>query len=479
MISLNEIDKSLSKEIFISGVQDNSKKIKSGDLFIAIDGDKKNGEEFIGESIESGAIAVVTSNKKIKNSKLTVPIIFDISPRKRLSKISKLFYPNSPKIICAVTGTNGKTSTVDYLYQIWTHLGLEAASIGTLGVKSKTLNCITENTTPGPIELHKMLNKLSLLGVSHLALEVSSHAINQNRIDSIDLHSACFTNLSQDHLDYHKSLKNYSDVKFKLFDELLPSKNASIVCIDSDQGGKFSKKIKSLNRKVFDVGEGAEFINIVSVEEYSNGKKVEILFKNKTYIIFLEVNAHFEVLNILCAAGLAIESGCNYSKVFSSLEFIKPVKGRLEKISTNDSSNIIIDYAHTPDALSHVLESIKKETSGKIVLVFGCGGDRDKSKRILMGGVAQKFCEEIIITNDNPRNEDPSNIANQIIKGCPKAIISLDRFSAIKLGISKIRNQDTLLIAGKGHEELQIIGGQELPFSDHKVVEEILRTTHG
>ena len=479
MISLNEIDKSLSKEIFISGVQDNSKKIKSGDLFIAIDGDKKNGEEFIGESIESGAIAVVTSNKKIKNSNLKVPIIFDTNPRKRLSKISKLFYPNSPEIICAVTGTNGKTSTVDYLYQIWIHLGLEAARIGTLGVKSKTLNCITENTTPGPIELHKMLNKLSLLGVSHLALEVSSHAINQNRIDSIDLHSACFTNLSQDHLDYHKSLKNYSDVKFKLFDELLPSKNASIVCINSDQGAKFSKKIKSLNRKVFDVGEGAEFINIVSVEEYSNGKKVEILFKKKIYIIFLKVNANFEVLNILCAAGLAIESGCNYNKVFSSLEFIKPVKGRLEKISTNDTSNIIIDYAHTPDALSHVLESIKKETSGKIVLVFGCGGDRDKSKRILMGRVAQKFCKEIIITNDNPRNEDPSNIANQIIKGCPKAIISLDRFSAIKLGISKTRNQDTLLIAGKGHEELQVIGGQELPFSDHKVVEEILRTTHG
>ena len=244
MINLNLIDKKLPKDIIISGIQNHSKKVKKGDLFVAIKGSKENGINFIKEAISQGAVAVLTSDKTLNISGYSIPIIKVSNPRKKLSEISKLLFPNSPKVICGVTGTNGKSSTIDFLYQIWCLLGFDAASIGTLGVKSKDFNFKTKNTTPDSIELHKIMNDLSLSGVSHLALEVSSHAIDQNRIDSVNFESACFTNLSLDHLDYHKNLENYSNIKFKLFDELLKPNKTSVICIQDKQGVNFLKKFK-------------------------------------------------------------------------------------------------------------------------------------------------------------------------------------------------------------------------------------------
>ena len=470
MLNLFTIDSSITKDVIISGIQNNSKNIKKGDLFVAIKGSSKNGVNFINEAIDSGASAVLTSDKTLNSSDYKVPIIFDENPRKKLSEISKLFFPNTPEIICGVTGTNGKTSTVDFLYQIWTLLDINAARIGTLGVKSKEFNFETKNTTPDPIDLHKIINNLSLSGVSHLALEVSSHAIDQCRINSIDFNSACFTNLSLDHLDYHNSLENYSNVKFSLFKNILPMDRASVICTESKEGKDFSKALKLLNKKTMEIGKNSEFINIESVKKYDSGNEVEITFQGEPFKFILGFAPYFQILNILCAAGLAIVSGCNYKEVFSVLEKIEPVKGRYEIIKSNNYSNIIIDYAHTPEALSYVLRDIKKESKGKVVLVFGCGGSRDQSKRPLMGRVAEKYCDEIIITNDNPRDEDPSLIADQILKGCPKARVILDRAEAIKCGISKIKNNDVLLIAGKGHEETQTIGNHINPFSDRDVI---------
>ncbi len=478
MINLNHIDNSLPKDINISGIQDNSKKVKKGDLFVAISGSKENGTNFINEAIKLGASAILTSEKTSEISNIEIPVIINDNPRKKLSEISKLFFPNSPPIICGVTGTNGKTSTVDFLYQIWNSLDINAARIGTLGVKSRDINYKTENTTPGPIELHKLINNLSLSGVSHLALEVSSHGIHQSRIDSIDFSSACFTNLSLDHLDYHETFEEYLSVKFKFFEDILSSDKPSIICIDNKYGSYFSKKLQLLNKKVLDIGEGAKFINIDSIERVKEGIRVSIIYQKESFSFSLNVRAYFQIFNILSAAGLAIASGCNYNEVFSSLEKLKPVKGRFEPISINNHSNIIIDYAHTPEALSCALRSIEREDKGRLVIIFGCGGDRDQSKRSLMGQVAQEYCDEIIITNDNPRSEDPLSIARGILKGCPEAILILDRTKAIEFALSRMKSQDILLITGKGHEETQIIGNNHIPFSDRKAVENFLEASY-
>jgi len=478
MLNLNTIDSSLHTDIIISGIQNNSKNIKKGDLFVAIKGSNKNGVNFINEAIDLGASAVLTSDKTLNVSDYRVPIIIDENPRKKLSEISKLFFPNTPEIICGVTGTNGKTSTVEFLYQIWTLLNINAARIGTLGVKSKEIDIKTKNTTPDPIDLHKIMNELSLSGVSHLALEVSSHAIDQSRVNSINFNSACFTNLSLDHLDYHNSLENYSNTKFSLFKNILPLHGTSVICIEGKEGKNLSKELKLLNKKTMEIGKNAEFINIESIKKYKKGKEIKITFKGEPFSFILGFDPYFQILNVPCAAGLAITSGCNYKKVFSVLDKIKPVKGRYELVKSHNHSDIIIDYAHTPEALSNVLQDIKKETIGKIILVFGCGGDRDKSKRPLMGKVAKKYCDEIIITNDNPRDEDPAIIANQILKGCPGARIIHDRGEAIKFGISKIKNNDVLLIAGKGHEEFQITGNHKIPFSDRDVIESFFEASN-
>ena len=315
-------------------------------------------------------------------------------------------------------------------------------------------------------------------GKCQFALEVSSHAIDQSRVNSINFNSACFTNLSLDHLDYHNSLENYSNTKFSLFKNILPLHGTSVICIEGKEGKNLSKELKLLNKKTMEIGKNAEFINIESIKKCKKGKEIKITFKGEPFCFILGFDPYFQILNVLCAAGLAITSGCNYKKVFSVLDKIKPVKGRYELVKSHNHSDIIIDYAHTPEALSNVLQDIKKETIGKIILVFGCGGDRDKSKRPLMGKVAKKYCDEIIITNDNPRDEDPAIIANQILKGCPGARIIHDRGEAIKFGISKIKNNDVLLIAGKGHEEFQITGNHKIPFSDRDVIESFFEASN-
>ena len=471
MIPLKLIDDKAIDNINLSGIQTNSKMIKNGNLFVAINGNNHNGEDYINEAVGKGAVAILTSNKEIK--KKNIPIIFHQNPRQKLSELSKLFFPGSPNIICAVTGTNGKTSTVDFLYQIWKLLGYNSATIGTLGVKSREFNTETDTTTPCPIRLHQILDKLSQLKVSNLALEVSSHGIDQHRVTSVDLESACFTNLSLDHLDYHKSLNEYSNTKFKLFNNILPSDKTSVICVDNDEGLKFFKKLKKNNRDVFDVGINAEKLKILSTKNIPSGHKVEIKYNNEFFSLNFNLYAYFQVLNVLCAAGLAITSGAHYKEVFSVIENIKPVCGRMNILETENNSKVIIDYAHTPDALLKVLK-YANSFSRKVILVFGCGGDRDFSKRIMMGEIAEKYSDKVIITNDNPRDEDPKNIAEMISNGCPNAQIIFDRKKAIEYGLSEINSGDIFIIAGKGHENYQLEKGEKSYFNDLDVVKNFL-----
>ena len=476
MIPLRLIDDTFEDNISLSGIQSNSKLIKNGNLFVAIDGIKNNGEDYIDEAVNKGAVAILTSNKRIK--KENIPVIFNQNPRKKLSQLSKLFFPGSPDTICAVTGTNGKTSTVDFLYQIWELLGYNSATIGTLGVRSKNLNINTSNTTPCPIRLHQILDKLSKLKVSNLALEVSSHAIDQYRINSVDLESACFTNLSLDHMDYHKSIQEYSNTKFKLFNNILPFEKTSVIFTDNDEGIKFFEKLKKLNRNIFDIGINAEKLKILSSENIATGHKVEILYNDEIFSFNFNLQAYFQISNALCAAGLAITSGANYKDVFSVIENIKPVYGRMNIIESKNNSKIIIDYAHTPHALLSVLQ-YANSLSKNIILAFGCGGDRDVSKRKIMGEIAEKFSDKVIITNDNPRYEDPSNIAKMIQKGCPSAQIIFNRKEAIEYGLSEANSGDIFIIAGKGHESYQIEKGKKTYFSDMDVVKNFLENANG
>ncbi len=476
MIPLRLIDDTIENDISLSGIQSNSKLIENGNLFVAIEGNKNNGEDYIDEAVNKGAVAILTSNRGIK--KENIPIIFNQNPRKELSHLSKLFFPGSPEIICAVTGTNGKTSTVDFLYQIWQLLGYNSATIGTLGVKSKNFNINTNNTTPCPIKLHQILDKLAKSKVSNLALEVSSHAIDQHRINAVNLESACFTNLSLDHMDYHKSIQEYSNTKFKLFNNILPFEKTSVIFTDNYEGIKFSKKLKKLNRNVFDIGVNAKKLKILSSENIATGHKIKILYNDEIFLLNFKLQAYFQISNALCAAGLAITSGANYKDVFSVIENIKPVYGRMNIIETKNNLKIIIDYAHTPDALLSVLQ-YASSLSRKIILVFGCGGDRDFSKRKIMGEIAEKFSDKVIITNDNPRYEDPSNIANMIQKGCPGAQIIFSRKKAIEYGLSEAKSGDIFIIAGKGHESYQIEKGKKIYFSDRDVVQNFLENTNG
>ena len=476
MIPLRLIDDTFEDNISLSGIQSNSKLIKNGNLFVAIDGNKNNGEDYIDEAVNKGAVAILTSNKGIK--KENIPVIFNQNPRKKLSQLSKLFFPGSPDTICAVTGTNGKTSTVDFLYQIWELLGYNSATIGTLGVRSKNLNINTSNTTPCPIKLHQILDKLAKLKVSNLALEVSSHAIDQYRINAVDLESACFTNLSLDHMDYHKSIQDYSNTKFKLFNNVLPYEKTSVIFTDNDEGIKFFEKLKKLNRNIFDIGINAEKLKILSSENIATGHKVEILYNGEIFSFNFNLQAYFQISNALCAAGLAIISGANYKDVFSVIENIKPVYGRMNIIETKNNSKIIIDYAHTPDALLSVLQ-YANSLSKNVTLAFGCGGDRDVSKREIMGEIAEKFSDKVIITNDNPRYEDPSNIAKMIQKGCPSAQIIFNRKEAIEYGLSEANSGDIFIIAGKGHESYQIEKGKKTYFSDTDVVKNFLENANG
>ena len=476
MIPLRLIDDTFEDNISLSGIQSNSKLIKNGNLFVAIDGNINNGEDYIDEAVNKGAVAILTSNKRIK--KENIPVIFNQNPRKKLSQLSKLFFPGSPDTICAVTGTNGKTSTVDFLYQIWELLGYNSATIGTLGVRSKNLNINTSNTTPCPITLHQILDKLAKLKVSNLALEVSSHAIDQYRINAVDLESACFTNLSLDHMDYHKSIQDYSNTKFKLFNNVLPYEKTSVIFTDNDEGIKFFEKLKKLNRNIFDIGINAEKLKILSSENIATGHKVKILYNDKIFSFNFNLQAYFQISNALCAAGLAITSGANYKDVFSVIEYIKPVCGRMNIIESKNNSKIIIDYAHTPDALLSVLQ-YANSLSKNIILVFGCGGDRDVSKRKIMGEIAEKFSNKVIITNDNPRYEDPSNIAKMIQKGCPSAQIIFNRKEAIEYGLSEANSGDIFIIAGKGHESYQLEKGKKTYFSDMDVVKNFLENANG
>ncbi len=476
---LGNLLKSTSKnyrKISVKGISFDSRKIRKNDIFFAIKGTQTSGIKFINEALSKGASAIVSS-KKIKYVNRQIPLLIVKDVRKSLSEACSKFYKKKPLNIIAVTGTNGKSSVADFFYQILNFNKMPTASIGTLGVLSKKYSKKTNLTSMDPLSLHKNLQILARNKVNHVILEASSHGLEQKRLDNLNINAGIFTNLSHDHLDYHKNMKSYFNAKMYLFRNLL-KENSKII---TDEENKEFKIIKSIanRRKIKKITIGQTSGNVKIIHNKYKEKKqiIKVSVNSKIFELEIPLIGYFQIKNLLMAVLTASSYGLNQSRIFNQIHKIKPVPGRLECIATlNNNSNIVVDFAHTPEALEQSLIALKKQFKKEIIIVFGCGGERDKKKRFYMGNIAKKYCRKIFVTDDNPRNENPKKIRNSIMKGCKKLAVDIgNRKKAIKTAIKELGSNEILLVAGKGHENTQDYGNKIINFSDKKVIKEIIK----
>jgi UDP-N-acetylmuramoyl-L-alanyl-D-glutamate--2,6-diaminopimelate ligase len=451
------------------GVTADSRKVKPGFLFVAIAGAKADGAHFARQAVNAGAIAVAAEQRPEALSD-AVAFIRVNNPRRTLALAAAKFFPRQPKTIAAVTGTSGKTSVAAFTRQIWSTLGYQAASIGTIGVVSPKGERYGSLTTPDPIELHRTLDQLAGEGVTHLALEASSHGLDQHRLDGVRIAAGAFTNLSRDHLDYHPTIEAYLAAKLHLFENLIVAGGTAVIGVDDCYAGQVVDIAKKRGLKIIAVGEHSADIKLVSGSIDGFAQMITVAHDGHTYKVRLPLVGAFQVQNAGIAAGLAIATGAEPARVFAALEKLTGAKGRLELAGTRNGAPIFIDYAHKPDALKKALESLRPYARGKLIVVFGAGGDRDTGKRPIMGRIAAENADRVIVTDDNPRSENPAAIRAAILADAPGAAEISDRAEAIRTAIAELEAGDALLIAGKGHEAGQIIGDRTVPFSDHGAV---------
>ena len=464
----------------IKGVHFNSQKILKNFIFVAIKGENNDGHKYIDEAIKKGAIFFVIENKKIKKNleKKKINFIFTENSKFFLSKIASNFYINQPKKISAVTGTNGKTSVTFITKEIWKNCNVKSASIGTLGLIADEYKKKLELTTENSVKIHKILSILHKKKINHVCCEASSHGLDQHRLDNIKLDVAAFTNISQDHFDYHKTFQNYFNSKMRLFLKILKKGGVAIINSDLPETKKILNLCKKNKIKTFTYGYNSTDLKLVTFYEENNVQRIMVNHKNKIFNYTIPIIGNFQIYNSLCAICLAYFSGISINKCLKAIKKIPQIPGRLESIKIprklKKKISIFIDYAHTPDALKKTLETLKKN-SVKLSVVFGCGGNRDRKKRPLMGKIANDFADKVYITDDNPRDESPKKIRKDIISSCTKAIEIKNRYLAIKQAINNCEEGEKLLIAGKGHEDYQIIGKKIYKFSDKDTVLKVLK----
>ena len=467
--------KRVEGDIPISGMTVDSRAVQAGDLFVALPGHSVDGRTFIPQAIDAGAAAVLTTEGIVPGG-AAVPIIEDNNPRRRYAELAARFHGSQPATQVAVTGTNGKTSVADFTRQIWQTLGTEAASLGTLGVRSKPIQKPGGLTTPDPMQLHAVLAELAAAGVEYAAIEASSHGLDQYRLDGVHLSAAAFTNLTRDHMDYHKTEQGYFYAKARLFGDLLSPGAGAVINIDDSWGAVLEDIAWARGLRTLTVGRNDKArLRIVGQEVKPNGQKLAIEFDGVGHSVFVPLVGSFQAHNALVAAGLAIITGADPGPVFAALEHLEGVPGRMELIGqTKRGGAVFVDYAHTPDGLRTVLTAARAHHPSKLKVVFGCGGDRDAGKRPQMGEVAAKHADQVYVTDDNPRSEDAGSIRRDILVACKGAAEIGDRGEAIAAAIDSLNADEMLIIAGKGHEEGQIVGEQVLPFSDIDTVKRIL-----
>jgi UDP-N-acetylmuramoyl-L-alanyl-D-glutamate--2,6-diaminopimelate ligase len=453
-------------ETAVTGLAVDSRAVKPGDLFFALAGAKTDGARFIDQAIASGAVAV--AGEHLPQGDGRAPLVATPNPRRALALAAARFYPRQPDVIAAVTGTSGKTSVAAFTRQIWQRLGFSSASIGTIGLVSPKRTVYGSLTTPDPIALHRQLDEIAGEGVTHLALEASSHGLDQYRLDGIRISAGAFTNLTRDHLDYHPDVAHYLNAKLRLFRDLVAADGAAVISADHDSSQAVIDAARARKLRVMTVGRNGDGIRLADASIDGFAQKLVLQHAGRKRELRLPLVGEFQIENALVAAGLAIGAGGDPDQVFAALEHLEGAKGRLERVGERNGAPIFVDYAHKPDALAKALQALRPYARRKLVVVFGAGGDRDAGKRPLMGAIAAENADSVIVTDDNPRSENPAAIRSAILSAAKGAKEIGDRAEAIRTAISSLQPGDALLIAGKGHETGQIVGDRTLPFSDHE-----------
>lgn len=453
----------------IKGITADSRNVQEGFIFVALAGTKTDGRQFIADAVAKGAKYIVVQYGTPSQDIGQAELVEVQNPHEFLAKTAAAFYKMQPKHIVAVTGTNGKTSTVNFARMIWTELGLKAASLGTLGLIGEGLSGYAGMTTPDPVSLFSTLSAVSCKGFDHLAMEASSHGLHQHRLDGVKVQAAGFTNLTRDHLDYHGSMEEYLQAKLRLFTEIVAPNGTAVLNADIPEFTKIQETAKARGLKVISYGfaEGAD-IRIVDRQAVTNGQDLKLNAFGTEYNIHLNLVGAFQAMNVLCAAGLVMsDSSVKVADVMDVLPKLEGVVGRLQPVPHQlKDIGVYIDYAHTPDGLETILAALRPHTAGRLICVFGCGGDRDRGKRPVMGEIAARLADIAIVTDDNPRSEDPYFIRSEILKGAPSATEVAGRRKAIQTAVQYLQAGDVLVVAGKGHEQGQIFATYTEPFDD-------------
>ncbi len=455
----------------ITGIAVDSRVVRDGFLFAALPGSKVHGAEFIKYAVRMGAAAVLTDAKgaQIAAQEMAdagVAVVVTDAPREVLARTSALYFGAQPRTMIAVTGTNGKTSVSTFVRQIWIEMGMSAVNLGTTGVEGAWAAPLA-HTTPEPITLHRTLANAVANGITHAAMEASSHGLDQRRLDGVTLMAAGFTNFTQDHLDYHETFEAYFDAKMGLFARVLPDDGTAVINIDDPKGIEVVGIAKARGCDVITVGRDGGDLHLTGQRFDATGQDLRFEWAGKTYQKRLELIGGFQADNVLLAAGLVIACGADPAHVFDTFPYLKTVRGRMQLAATRDNgAAVFVDYAHTPDAVATALSAMRPHVMGRLVAIIGAGGDRDNTKRPLMGAAATRNADMVIVTDDNPRSEDPATIRAAVLLGAPEASEVGDRAEAILRGVDALGPGDALLIAGKGHESGQIVGDDVLPFDD-------------
>jgi len=453
----------------VSGITADSRAVKPGFVFFAMPGARADGLSFAQAAIDAGALAVVAERAPAQALQ-GAPLLQVADARAALSNAAARFHPAQPITTVAVTGTSGKTSVAAFVRQIWAQLGLRAAALGTTGVITPDGETYGSLTTPDPVTLHQTLDQLAHDGVTHLAMEASSHGLDQRRLDGVRLSAGAFTNLSRDHLDYHPDLDSYLSAKLRLFEALLKPDQPAVIDADSDVAERVTGACKARGLRVLTTGVKGDLLKLVSAQPRPASTMLRVACDGAAHDIELPLAGAFMASNALVAAGLCIATGSPTDAVLEALAHLKGAPGRLEKIGQRDGAPVFVDYAHKPDALEKVLGALRPLATGRLIVVFGCGGDRDAGKRPIMGEIAARLADVVIVTDDNPRSENPVVIRAAILAAARGALDIPDRGEAIAAAVRMARAGDVLVVAGKGHETGQIVGDQILPFSDHQAV---------
>ena len=476
----------------ITGLSVDSRQTRPGHLFAGLPGSNMHGGEFVPYALRMGAAAILTDTEGLAKAEaelgsIPVPVIVSAEPRRALALAAARWSGRQPETMVAVTGTNGKTSVASFTRQIWEALGLRAVSFGTVGVEGAVAAPLA-HTTPEPITLHRLLAELADDGVTHAAMEASSHGLDQCRLDGVRLAAAGFTNISRDHLDYHPDFEAYLAAKRGLFDRVLPRGATAVINLDDPAGATMAEVAREHGQTVLGVGEaeGCD-LRLIGQRFDASGQEMVYAWEGRSQRARLDLIGGFQAHNVLMAAGLAIGSGSAPEEVFGTLEGLRTVPGRMERaaVRTNGAA-VFVDYAHTPEALATALAALRPHVLGRLLVVFGAGGDRDRGKRPLMGRIAAELSDVVLVTSDNPRTEDAEAILDDILEGAREVdaglsrhVVEVDRAAAIAAAIESAGRGDMVVIAGKGHEPYQLVGDRRLDFDDRDCARSALRRRGG